>query len=309
MSPPVSATGVARPARPAGHATAAATVTAAPAGAAQHPAALVLLCALAVGGYAAALPAAWSGPAPPAAALFAVFAAAGLSSVAGFAFSALCAAFLLPLGGVDHVAAVRIMMVCSVGIQALSVWSLRRAVAPRLLIPFLLGGLLTLPLGVHWLLHLSQRGFTTAMGALLLAYGAWMLLRRPFVLPLRWRGPVGDAFAGAVGGVTGGLAAFPGAFVTVWCGLRGWSKERQRGVFQPFILLMQLAALAWMELLAGPQRGPGALALGLADAVAYLPPALLGTLCGLSLYRRLTDRQFGTAVNLLLIASGAALLA
>ena len=59
--------------------------------------------------------------------------------------------------------------------------------------------------------------------------------------------------------------------MTVWCGLRGWSKERQRGVFQPFILLMQLAALAWMELLAGPQRGPGALALGLADAVAYLP--------------------------------------
>ena len=37
--------------------------------------------------------------------------------------------------------------------------------------------------------------------------------------------------------------------------------------------------------------------------------ALLGALCGLSLYRRLTDRQFGTAVNLLLIASGAALLA
>ncbi len=36
--------------------------------------------------------------------------------------------------------------------------------------------------------------------------------------------------------ITGGLAGFPGAFVTIWCGLKGWDKAHQRGVYQPFIL-------------------------------------------------------------------------
>lgn len=247
---------------------------------------------------------------PPAAALFAVFAAATLSSIAGFAFSPLCAALLLPLGG-EPVGTVRIMLVCSIGIQALSVWSLRRAVAPRLLGPFLLGGLATLPLGIHLLLQLSQRRHAALMGALLIGHASWMLLRRkPVVLPRRgrWRGVLGDALAGAAGGITGGLAAFPGACVTIGCGLQGWAKERQRAVFQPYILLMQVAALAWMQLLLPAAPGGDAWRVGLGDAASFLPPALLGTLCGLSLFHRLSDRQFGLAVNLLLIASGAALM-
>jgi hypothetical protein len=47
--------------------------------------------------------------------------------------------------------------------------------------------------------------------------------------------------AGALSGFVarnGGLAEFPGAFVTIWCGLNGWDKARQRGVYQPFILGM-----------------------------------------------------------------------
>jgi uncharacterized protein len=118
---------------------------------------------------------------------------------------------------------------------------------------------------------------------------------------------LGDALAGAAGGITGGLAAFPGACVTIWCGLQGWAKERQRAVFQPYILLMQAAALAWMQLLPAAPGG-GAWRVGLGEAASFLPPALLGTLCGLSLFHRLSDRQFGLAVNLLLIASGAALM-
>jgi uncharacterized protein len=47
---------------------------------------------------------------------------------------------------------------------------------------------------------------------------------------------------------------------------------------------------------------PGA-GLG-AAAWALVPAALLGTCCGLAIFRRLNDRQFAFAVNLLLIASG-----
>jgi hypothetical protein len=41
--------------------------------------------------------------------------------------------------------------------------------------------------------------------------------------------------------------------------------------------------------------------------VIYMPANLLGTLCGLALFRRLNDRQFFIAVNLMLMLSGASL--
>src|SRR5262249_29125286 len=97
----------------------------------------------------------------------------------------------------------------------------------------------------------------------------------------------------------------PGAFVTIWCALKGEAKDRQRGVYQPFILIMQILALAAISSAA---PGPRLLAFshGL-NALFYVPAALLGTWCGIGWYSRLSDAQFRTIVNLLLIASGVAL--
>ena len=99
----------------------------------------------------------------------------------------------------------------------------------------------------------------------------------------------------------GGLAAFPSAFVAIWCGTKGWDKDRQRGVYQPFILIMQLLALPLLRCVAPPDAAAPGLT---AAAWTAVPAALLGTCCGLAIYRRLTDRQFAAAVNLLLIVSG-----
>jgi uncharacterized membrane protein YfcA len=229
--------------------------------------------------------------------LLAIFLASALSSVAGFAFSAICGAILFHVM-TGQVRIVEIMMVCSIAIQALSVWTLRSAIDWRVLPAFLAGGLIGLPIGVWLLLHLSQQAYVQGMGMALVLYGAYMLFRKPIHLR-RDFGTFGDAAAGVIGGVTGGLAGFPGALVTIWCGVKGWDKRRQRGVYQPFILIMQIAALIAIHLM----RSPGDTGL---DSVvwAYVPAALLGTWCGLALFGRLTDRQFAIAVNLLLIVSG-----
>jgi uncharacterized membrane protein YfcA len=228
--------------------------------------------------------------------MIAVLASAAVSSIAGFAFSAICAALLLPLIA-EPVQAVTIMLLSSIAIQSLSVWTLRRTVDLRALLPFLLGGILGLPGGVYLLLNVQAPAYARLMGISLVVYGIFMLLRRPAIFR---GGPVQDAVAGALGGVTGGLAAFPGALVTVWCGMRGWDKGRQRGVYQPFILVMQVLTLAVVTALA-----PSAPGFGVAAAAwAFVPAALLGTCCGLALYRQLSDRQFAVAVNLLLIAAG-----
>lgn len=227
-----------------------------------------------------------------------IFVAALVSSIAGFAFSAICGAMLFHLID-DPVRAVQIMMICSVGGQSLMVWALRHEIAWRTLSIFLLGAALGLPLGIFVLLHTRPALYAQVVGAFLVLYAVFMILYRPLIV--RRQSVFLDAAAGFLGGVTGGAAAFPGAFVTIWCGFKGWSKEKQRGLYQPFILIVQLAAIAFMSSLNLASRSHAAFDFA---GVAYLPAMLLGSTFGLVFFNRLNDRQFALTVNLLLVVSG-----
>ena len=158
--------------------------------------------------------------------------------------------------------------------------------------------------GFYVLLHTDTGVYTRSIGILLVLYAVYMLFRRPIL----WRRqrPILDGLSGFVGGVTGGAAAFPGAFVTIWCGMKGWDKERQRALYQPFILVMQVAAIAMLTLL----RPHGAVAPSLVlSSTVYLPAMLCGTMLGMTYFKRLNERQFSLAVNALLIISGVSLAA
>ena len=231
-------------------------------------------------------------------AMIAVFAASTVSSIAGFAFSALCGALLFHLMDTP-VYAVHVMIVCSIAIQMLSVATLWRTIDWRCLAVFLIGGLLGVPAGVYLLLHLPTTTYRTVIGSLLIIYGSYLLLRPP-ARSLRL-GRVSDVCAGFLGGITGGLAGFPGAFVTIWCGLKGWDKARQRGVYQPFILSMQPVTLITIQLMRPASSVQAQLDW---KVFAFVPAALLGAWFGLRIFKRLSDRQFELVVNALLIASG-----
>lgn len=235
---------------------------------------------------------------PSATVMVAIAAAAALSSIGGFAFSAICGAVLFHLA-IDPVQAVEIMMLCSVANQAAMVWSLRQTIDGRALAVFLVGGAFGLPAGIWLLLHADRGVYTHALGAFLLLYGTYMFLRRPLVV--RWQHPMIDVAVGTLGGITGGAVGFPGAFVTIWCAMKGWDKERQRALFQPFILILQVTALATLGIVGhGAASGHGV------DPVDLLcvPGSLLGTAAGLLCYRVLSDKHFARAINLLLIVSG-----
>lgn len=111
-------------------------------------------------------------------------------------------------------------------------------------------------------------------------------------------------YAGFLGGLTGGLAGFPGASVTIWRGLKGWDKARQRAVYQPFILCMQPASLLAIQLT--QPDSPTMVRLDW-QTLAFIPAALAGAWLGLRIFKRLSDRQFELAVNLLLVLSGISL--
>jgi hypothetical protein len=134
----------------------------------------------------------------------------------------------------------------------------------------------------------------------LAGYGAYVLLARELrtFRVTAWR----DAAAGALGGVAGGFAGFPGLVVTIWCSMRGGDNLAQRAVYQPYILAMQLvtfACLGW----GAPARMQATPAMG------FVPFALLGAMGGLALFQRLSAMQFRVALGGLLAASGAGLLA
>jgi uncharacterized protein len=227
-----------------------------------------------------------------------ILVAATLSSTVGFAFSAIAGALILHYvpNGVE---AVQIMMSASIGIQAYSVAGLWRSIQWSRCAPFILGGLAALPAGVLLLLRLEPRAYASAMGAGLVGYGLFMLLRRPWVLA-RGARPASDVLVGALGGITGPLAALPGTWATIWCGMRGWDKIAQRAVYQPYILVMQLIGLAAVFMV----RPPSALDPAV---LAYALPGLAGAVIGLRFFRGLTDLQFQRLVNLALVVSGAAL--
>lgn len=237
-------------------------------------------------------------PSVIAAAAAVIFATALLSSIAGFAFCALASAPLMLLLG-DPVRVVAAMVACSVATQAYGAWALRRDIVWQRLWPFLAGGVLTVPAGVWLLERTPPAAFGFGIGLFLTAYAIYRFCRvEPPVLRAGWRK---DAAVGALGGVCAGVAGLPGLAVTIWCGMRGWSKEAQRAVYQPFILAMQLETLACLG-----ARSPAALALE--TLLVYVPLALAAACLGLAVFRRLTTRQFTAAVNSLLLASGVAAL-
>jgi uncharacterized membrane protein YfcA len=234
--------------------------------------------------------------------VLAVFAAALVSSVVGFGFAALSGAMLVHLLG-DPMRALEITLVCGIASQAMMVWSLRRDIDWHVCPNFLLGVAAGLPVGFYVLLHACSKPAAQALGALLVVFAVGTLLLRPIVVDGE-RG-IGDAVAGFLGGLTGGIAAFPAAPIVVWCSLKGWSKERQRGLYQPVMLILQLAGLA--VLAAGEFAGSRHRDIDW-SGLLYLPAALLGTSLGLAVFSHLNDKQFALSGKVLLIVCGASLL-
>jgi uncharacterized protein len=233
-----------------------------------------------------------------------LFAAVGLasflSSIGGFAFAAIGGAMLFHMGD-DPVEVVQIMMTCSIANQAKMSWELRRSFDWSSLRWFLIGGIFGLPIGVWLLLNVEKGLYIHALGVFLVVYGGYMFFRRPFVL---CQHIACDIAAGFLGGIGGGVMGFPGASVTIWCGTKGWDKNRQRAVFQPFILILQIAALVLISMASSGHHlhhDP--------FSFVYIPAGLTGTALGLAFYQKLSDKQFSRAVNALLIVSGVGFLA
>ncbi|OOG27694.1 hypothetical protein B1C78_03340 [Thioalkalivibrio denitrificans] len=234
--------------------------------------------------------------------VFGAFAASLAAGASGFAFGLVGMAIWLH--AISPARAVPLVILCSILLNMALIWRLWSSVDMKRLKPFLVGAVVGVPLGVAALRHVEPGVIRQTVGALLIVYSLYMVTRATMpVLPLSPRaGRTMDTGVGALGGFMGGSTSLNGIFPTLWCGIRGWTPREQRGVFQPYVLLVHLYTLAWLG-------GTGTLGRQtLHDILWCVPFVAAGGYIGLQLFHRTSEAGFRRLMLGLFIVSGVLLL-
>jgi hypothetical protein len=231
--------------------------------------------------------------------LIATFAGALVAGLSGFAFALVAASIWLYI--LPPLQVVTLIIAFGLIVQGYMVWKLRHALDLRRLWPFIVGAAIGVPLGVAILGWANPAYVRAGIGVFLVLYSLYALLR-PSLPPVTQGGAAADAAVGFANGVLGGITGLAGILVTIWCGLRGWPKDKQRAVFQPVAVAIFAMSALWLGV-------NGAVS---ADTIRLflfgLPALLAGTWFGMKLYGRLDEAAFRKVVLILLLASGVALM-
>jgi uncharacterized membrane protein YfcA len=199
--------------------------------------------------------------------------------------------------------AASLAIVCSVISQVQTLPMIWRVIDWPRILPFVVPGVLGVPVGTWLLAQIDPRTFKIVIGLFLVSYSGYVLARRSPLAGSQIGGRAGDNAVGFGGGILGGLAGLSGVLPVVWTDIRGWSKEQRRSVLQAFnvsILSVALVSHAVSGLLTRD--------VALATAAA-LPGTIGGAWIGSLVYRRLGDRGFQKVVMGLLLVSGLVLIA
>ncbi len=229
--------------------------------------------------------------------LLAAFLGGFASGLAGFAMGFVVSAIWLHI--ITPIQATTLIVGYGLLTQGYGVWKLRRSLSWPNVAPFIIGGTIAIPIGTLLLTYIDAAYMRAGVGALLVIYGAYGLLQ-PKLKPV----PAGAAADGSIGFLNGllcGLTGLPGFIITVWCQVRGWSKDAQRAVFQPVMLAAIVVTAIALGFSGTFTAETGKLYL------LGLPALLAGLWLGFKLYGKLDDVAFRKLVLALLLVSGLSL--
>ncbi|WP_407935984.1 sulfite exporter TauE/SafE family protein [Cupriavidus plantarum] len=185
--------------------------------------------------------------------------------------------------------------------QLLAAFSVRRKFHLTALLPFLLGGVLGIPVGVMLLPVLNVHWFKIVLGTVLVIWCPIMLFSAS-IPRITHGGRFADGIAGWLGGIMGGIGGFTGMIPTLWCSLRGFEKDTQRTIIQNFNLGALIVTMAVYV-------GTGIVTTDMLPKFAIVAPAMLiPTLLGTRVYLGISDLAFRRIVLSLLTLSGVAML-
>jgi hypothetical protein len=237
-----------------------------------------------------------------------VFVAAGLQSLTGFGF----ALVVMPLVTLVTDLKTAAPLVALAGLTAYTVNLVRfhRAVDLGELARLGVASALGIPVGIWALVRVDELLINRVMGAVLIAYAVYALLRPQGVLsagsgrpaaPRRlaqsWANP-----AGFLAGCLGGAYNTPGPPVVVYGSLRQWPKDEYRAILQTLFFINGVLIVS-SHLLARHVTAQ------VWTLYAWVVPALLlGLWIGARLDRYLDQERFRTLVTAMILALGVSLL-
>jgi uncharacterized membrane protein YfcA len=141
------------------------------------------------------------------------FAAAFVTGLAGFAFGIVAAAVWLHF--LSPAQATALIVAFGLIVQGVSVWKLRRAIKWPRLLPFLIGGVIGVPIGGELLCWTDPAAMRIAVGAIMVLFSLYSLFR-PSLGSMARAGVVADGAVGVVNGVIGGATGLAGIAGVIW---------------------------------------------------------------------------------------------
>lgn len=226
----------------------------------------------------------------------------GLSK-GGFAGMGALSLPLLALA-IDPVCAAAITLPILILQDVVSVWAFRRTVDWRLLGWMLPGSVAGIALGYGFAASVPPVLVLAAVGAISILFGAYRLWAARHAVPggaARWPEWVGSLF-GVASGFTSQIAHAGQPPFQLWVLPRNLPRDRLVGTTAIFF-----AATNWVKVPAYWALGQFTRANLLTSAVLF-PLALASTLAGVWLVRQVSPARFYTAIYVLMIAVGGALL-
>ena len=193
-----------------------------------------------------------------------------------------------------------LIILCGLVTQGSGIWRVRHAINWRSVLPFIIGGAFGVPAGTALLATVDPSTLRLSIGVLLVIYSLYSLIR-PAFKPVQ-AGLPADFSVGVANGFIGGLTGLGGIAVTIWCQLRGGSKDTQRAVFQPVLFATFITSTITFAF---------ARAFTVETFKLYtlaLPVLIAGIWSGFGLYGKLDDAAFRKVILLLLLVSGLALI-
>ncbi|WNK01328.1 sulfite exporter TauE/SafE family protein [Thalassospiraceae bacterium LMO-JJ14] len=198
---------------------------------------------------------------------------------------------------VPPVVASPMVVICSVVGQLQTLPKIWHAISWKRVMPFIIGGLLGVPVGTWLLPSVPVQVFKIFIGVFLIGFCSFMLASGK-TFKISFGGRTADGIIGMIGGVLGGIAGLSGAPTTIWASVRGWGKDEKRSIFQAFNLT--ILATAFFSQWAG---GLITAEVGRMTLLA-LPGTLIGVWLGRRLYEKLDVKGFDRVVYIVLLLSG-----
>ena len=167
----------------------------------------------------------------------------------------------------------------------------------NLILPYVVAGLIGVPLGSYLLHMISADHFKLVLGLFLILWCPMMYFKLRFPCIER-AGQSADAVVGFLGGILGGLGGFCGALPSAWVMLKQLTKQQQRYILRNFNFAIQLFTLIAYLLQGTIER------VHLPYLAILLISVSLPAMWGAKLFYKISEKRFNQIVLSLLFSSG-----